>query len=456
MPKPLGFEFEKADDIDEKLTAWSGLAVVYEALMAMGVIDSLRQHLRVFRARRNLEFDEADYISALVLLFVMGGDCFDDLTALRQDAALSRLLERSFPSPEAARQFLYLFHEDGLVEAAQQALPLGKKAYVPEESAPLQALGRVGRDLTAAFQRRWPAKEATLDIDTTFQESHKREAKQHYQEGPGYEPLLAYWKEQKLVVFDQFRDGNVPSHFGVLSSVQQAFASLPAGIESRRLRADSAVYVIELLRWLAEEKIAFAIGVRMRDSLLETCQAVPEASWKLLEVRADSQLHLCEVAYQPKEWRPQDGLLRFLAIRLSPLQSPLFDEPRSVKYLAVVTNRPDPAADIVHWYWDKGGTIEHVHDVLKNDLGAGTLPCGRFGTNAAWLRANVLAFNILEVLKRVGPTELRNAKPKRLRFTLLAIPALVINHARQVLARMAGRGDGLLVLRRQLWQAVPT
>jgi hypothetical protein len=453
-PRPLKFEIDATESFDDKLTAWSGLTLVYEVLLALGVIDSIKKHIHLYRSLKNLEFDEADQLAALVLLIAAGGDCFADLEVLRSDKALCRLLERSFPSPETTRQFLYLFHQEALVESAQSELPLGKKAYVPEESKPLQDLSRVLRDFLAAFQKRWPQSCATLDIDTTFQESHKKEAKDHYQEGPGYHPLLATWVEQKLVVHDSFRDGNVPSHFDVLDSVRCSFAALPEGVEKRRMRADSAMYVIELLRWLCKEEIEFAIGVRMRDSLLELCKSTPEAKWVHLQTRADSTLHLCEVEHQPKEWKEEDPKLRYVAIRITPNQSELFDEQRDTKYLAVVTNRDVPMEEVAKWYWEKGGTIEHVHDVLKNELGAGTLPCGRFGSNAAWLRVNVLTFNVLEAVRRVSPPELKDARPKRLRLSVLAIPALVVNHARELLARMAERGKQMLASRAALWKPV--
>ncbi len=42
------------------------------------------------------------------------------------------------------------------------------------------------------------------------------------------------------------------------------------------------------------------------------------------------------------------------------------------------------------------------HHVLKNELAAGVLPCGRFGANAAWLRLAVLTHNVLTALKRLA------------------------------------------------------
>ena len=50
----------------------------------------------------------------------------------------------------------------------------------------------------------------------------------------------------------------------------------------------------------------------------------------------------------------------------------------------------------------KAGTIEHVHRVLKSNLGAGVVLSRLFGANAAWLRINTLTFNLLTALKALG------------------------------------------------------
>ncbi|MBM4364403.1 MAG: hypothetical protein FJ104_17125 [Deltaproteobacteria bacterium] len=65
----------------------------------------------------------------------------------------------------------------------------------------------------------------------------------------------------------------------------------------------------------------------------------------------------------------------------------MFSSGYDTKYLAVVSNRRELGApDLLCWHWQKAGTIEHIHDVTKNELGAGTPQCGRFGANAAWYR----------------------------------------------------------------------
>jgi len=72
-------------------------------------------------------------------------------------------------------------------------------------------------------------------------------------------------------------------------------------------------------------------------------------------------------------------------------------------------------------------------------------PSGRFGANAAWLRLQVLTFNLLELLKAAAlDSQYRNARPKRLRFAIFTQFGRVVRHARRQLVRLATRA----------WQAV--
>ena len=99
----------------------------------------------------------------------------------------------------------------------------------------------------------------------------------------------------------------------------------------------------------------------------------------------------------------------------------------------------------------KAGTIEAAHPVLKNELAAGVLPCGRFGANAAWLRLAVLTHNVLTALKRLAlPAELLSARPKRLRFLFFHAAGRLVHHARQVLLRLAVALERLAVWRAAL------
>ena len=71
------------------------------------------------------------------------------------------------------------------------ALSPGEVAYIPDENAPLRGLAQVQQDLVRSVAARGNSKRATVDLDTTIQESRKREAKPHYEGGRGYQAQRA-------------------------------------------------------------------------------------------------------------------------------------------------------------------------------------------------------------------------------------------------------------------------
>jgi hypothetical protein len=116
-----------------------------------------------------------------------------------------------------------------------------------------------------------------------------------------------------------------------------------------------------------------------------------------------------------------------------------------VRHFAVLSNLWDwDAVKLIEWHREKAGTIERVHDVLKNDLAAGVLPTKYFGANAAWLRLAVISYNVLTALKRLAlPAELLSARPKRLRFLIFHTAGRLVHPARQLRLRLATAIDGI-------------
>lgn len=446
----LQFEYV-ADEADDNVTALGGLPLVAEIMSAFGVDETIRKSVRLGRAARRFEAD--DIARAVVLTMIAGGDCLDDIGRLRDDDALCRLLGRDLPSPETVRQALYEFHSDYLVEEGERlAADDGRRAAITPESPQLRGLAAALRELNARIQARWPMPEATLDIDATIQNSSKREAKWHYEGSRGYQPIVAYWAEQQVVVFDEFRDGNVSANTDAAQVIERAFASLPSTVHVRRFRGDSAMYSEESIRWLHANRIEYAVGAKASRAVRDECEERISSEWLYCDTRESSKVDVIDLRHRPN-WTAGIEGLRYIGIRITPRQDDLWN-PDEVTYLVIATNRPGPAADVLKWYWEKAGTIEHVHDVVKNDLGAGVLPCGRFGANAAWFRLATLAFNILRVIREIGPPDLRNARPKRLRLNLFAIPARVVSHARTLIARVGRRlrrAEELLAARELIW-----
>ncbi len=129
---------------------------------------------------------------------------------------------------------------------------------------------------------------------------------------------------------------------------------------------------------------------------------------------------------------------RYLAIRILRKQGSLFADGSDRRPFAIVTNLPDNGLELIRWHRKMAGSIEHSHDILTNELAAEALPSQKSGANAAWVRLNVILYNLLAALKRLAlPADLRTARPKRLRFLLFNTIGRVVRHARETLLRLS-------------------
>jgi hypothetical protein len=269
------------DEEAASVTGRAGLPLVVEAFRGYRGDDLVRKHLKLKKRQRG--YSEVEMLEDFLLLLASGGEHLEDFTVLGEDEGLFRLLDRTAPSPDAARNFLLAFHDEKLLKAAKEAADdAGERSYVPEENVALRGLGEINAELVRRIADPELGTSATLDHDATVIDSHKQEAKAHYKGGRGYQPVAVLWAEQDLVVADEFRDGNVPAGKDNLRLIQRAFQSLPEWVHERNLRSDSACYEEKVLKWLANPEreeglcghIGFTISADLSKELYVSCHAV--------------------------------------------------------------------------------------------------------------------------------------------------------------------------------------
>jgi hypothetical protein len=269
----------------EDVTARAGLPLVVETMRALGVDELAQAELSQPRRRRG--FTPAQKLEALVTLLAAGGDRVEDIRILGEDQGLERLLGSPFPSPDALLDFLGQFHDPD----CWANRPPQKKACVPPESLGLRALEAINRKVVARGAA--PATtRATIDHDGTIIAAHKRDARMAYEGTRGYQPLVAVWAEEQLIVADDFRDGNVAGGEDPLSSARRAMENLPPWVRERFFRGDSAAYYTPLLKYLVAEKIGFTISADMTRELRACCLAVPGEQWVELENRGSERVDI--------------------------------------------------------------------------------------------------------------------------------------------------------------------
>ena len=481
----LGFQY-KPDPANAGLTSLAGLPLYLDLIHAVGLDIAIHRHLRVAGRQGWLDIQ---MVLAVIFLNLAGGDCVEDIERLETDAGFTSILgaierdllsraerrslkarwrrarERAVPSPSALSGWLERFHDPAAPKA------VAGMAVIPALTEELLGLWRVNQALVGFTQTRQPVTSATLDMDATLIETHKRDALPCYKGFKAYQPLNCWWAERGMMLYSEFRDGNVPAGHEQLRVMKDCLRYLPAGVKKVSMRSDTAGYQEELLLYCGEGKdprfgiIEFAIGADVTEAFRAAVLATPESDWKPLVRMFDGQpqhtdQEYAEVCYVPS-WAGHSKKradYRFLAIREPlrqldlgdtenlPFPTQAFGQKGTFKLFGVVTNRKDPGDQVIWWLRERCGKSEEVHSVLKSDLAGGQLPSGLFGANAAWWALAILALNLNAAMKQLVLGKAWIAKRmKALRFHLIGLPGRVITHARQLIIRLGGGAEALKI-----------
>lgn len=475
----MAFQYEE-EKRASGLTGLAGLPTFLDLVHASGLPKSIGQRIGI---RSNGQgWTDAGMIVSLMMLNLAGGECVEDLDVLEADEGLSRLMlrfrfqgmnrqerrqeerrwrkegRRGIASPSSAFRYLGEFHNE-----AEETKRQPQQAFVPEPNEALQGLWEVHKDFLGYVQRRRLEEHATLDLDATLVETSKREALWSYKGYKAYQPLNVYWHEQDVVVYSEFRDGNVPCGYRQTGVLQRALEQLPEGVKTVYVRTDTQGYEQEFLQYLAQGKnerfgrIEFAVGADVTQAFREAVAEVQEEDWKSLDSRGQQWAEVCFVPKWVGHKKPteQGPKYRFLAIR-EPLAQPQLpgletrqeDLPFPTmdfagqgrhKLFGVVTNRDLPGDELIVWHRQRCGASEMAHSVMKEDLAGGTLPSKRFGANAAWWAIMLLAYNLHSAMKRLvlGGAWVTK-RLKAIRYSLIHLAGRVMEHGRQLVVRLAG------------------
>jgi Transposase DDE domain group 1 len=419
----------------EATSAHAGLLSVARAYRSLGVPALVAANLSLRKRQRG--FSEAQLIEAICLLQTVGGECPEDMHLLAGDQCLERGLGYRPPKATAVREFLERFHDKKLEELRPKRAD--QKSFIFPSSPPVAALQQVQSGLVRRIAKLYdqagqPQRIATVDQDATIIESHKEAAYWHYEEGRGYQPMVAVWAEADLVLADEFRDGNVRAKQDPLTCAKLAFAALPETIARRYFRGDSACHEHDLLEWLKHPerekepggRIGFAVSAVMSKPLGEAIRKVGEREWKTFgKAEADGTLRQwAEVDFVPgdKPEHKESKPLRYVGLRLLKAQGVLFADGTDRHFHAVITNEQTEGGRLLEWHREKAGTVEHTHDEVKNELGGNHVPSQRFGVNSAWFRIALLTYNIISAIKGLClEGEDRSARMKRFRLLLIHV-----------------------------------
>lgn len=484
---PVKYEQEKSDN---GLSSFGGIPVFLEFLKGLGFD---RMVSSTFSTNSNQGFHPLHHLLALILINVAGGESVSDVDCLENDNGLKRFFkkmeerfvglfgrvfrkgrQRIFPSPTRIFEFLNRFNSPE-EEPQRQATSKGESKILPVGDD-LGKLSAINKKIVASAQKLSLQKTATLDMDNNLIISQKRTAEISYKKHPSYQPFNVYWAEQDLMVFSEFRDGNVPPGKEQLRVLKEAISLLPHTIETLRMRSDSAGYQHELLEYMESGesrfgRIGFTVSCNVSASFREAVRQVPEEDWQRVVYtdeegyRRETRQEVAEVCFVPqtRNTKKNAPVFRYIATRetvdipsqfddngqLSFLTSAYVEQKlhleemnqKTYKVFGVVTNEEGSPLDVLLWHRKRCGNSEQEHSRLTKDMAGGRFPSDSFGENAAWWQMSVISLNLLKLFQRQAlPEPYHRSRIKTLHKIMFRIAVKVLKQSRQLKIKI---GEGL-------------
>jgi hypothetical protein len=397
----------KVEATDASVTGLGGVPGLVNLAHEMGLFRDVDALLPP--KERNRGYSSGASVFDLMLIPLSGGECIDDLAVLRADQGLERLLHRKVIAPSTAHDFLRRIQYVGL-----------------------EGLGKVRQRQLAHVARSQNQTQATLDCDASLFVSRSRTAQMSYKGERGWMPMLAFWSELDVVVHDDFRQGNMAPQSDALNFLKESVAQLPKTVSQISVRSDSAWYQREVVDYCEDHGYRFAITADKDDAVRTALSLMKNEDWQRINVPADpddEEVYVREWACESVHtFNESKYSYRIIFLRKERRQGDLFEG--EYTYGAILTNQDLPLEALIAWHRQRCNCENHIKE-LKYGFALNSLPSADFFVNALYFRIQTLGYNLISALKHIKlPKTWRSFTLKTLRFRLIAIPALVVRHAR--------------------------
>ncbi|VAW56622.1 hypothetical protein MNBD_GAMMA07-2494 [hydrothermal vent metagenome] len=398
MPQTvLPFKLEKTL---EKLTAHAGLVLAGEYMQALNLNRIIDTHMP--SAKSAVGYRASNYIQALILMLLGGGQSIADMRVIKNDISLQKLLNiKMIPSESAIGDWLSR---------------LGKKGG-------LDGLEKVQSNLISIALNNESQTDYTLDIDATQIISHKDSAAYTYKGEKGYMPIVGHIAENGLVIGDDFRSGNIAPASENFEFIKYCESQLPTGKRFSAIRIDSAGYQADIINYCEQNNQTFAIGAPLDKAIKQGVLSIPEDQWEKYKDREIAEMVHC--------MNKTNKAFRLIVTRKARQQDLFNHDEDAYFYHAIASNKTETASDVKDWYCQRGETSENKIKELKLGMGMDRMPCGSQEGNALFFRIGVLAYNISIMFKTdVLPEKWQRYQIKTVRWQLFQVAGKVVTGSR--------------------------
>jgi hypothetical protein len=386
----------------ETLTSHAGLILFGEFIHGLGLCNLVDKYLP--KPGSNAGFKASTYVNPLLLMLHGGGRSLEDIRELRDDEGLCKLLDlHKVPSSDAYGDWFRRMGDNG----------------------GLYGLLHVNREVLRKGMKRDGIKGYTLDIDATGIEAEKYEAMRTYKGFKGYMPVLGHIAENRMVLGDEFREGNDSPLARNLEFIKYCEAQLPKGKRIKYFRSDSAAYQGKIIDYCIDKGIEFAIGGDLDHAVVALINEMPDENWREYE---DGK-----IAETVHTMNKNKTAFRLIVVS-RPYQGDVFgDVDPANKYTVIATNRTEPAEWVVEWYNQRCDCSENRIKELKIGFGMERMLCGQFKANAVFFRIGVIAYNLYKLFaNNVLDKSWRKFQVQTVRWRLYQKAGKVVFHAGQM------------------------
>jgi hypothetical protein len=394
---------------EEKVTARSGLAIYAEFFRAMGAETFIDRYLPKPGSGRG--FKALDYIKPLSMMLYGGGESIEDVREIREDHSLREVVGlEEIPSPSAIGDWLKRMGERGGI----------------------QGMERVNEEITRRVLKKDHQQGYTLIIDPTLIESEKQQARMTYLGFKGYRPVVATLKEMGLAIAYEFREGN--DHGGRVEILKKSFGKMPKGKRIAEVLLDAEYYTHEVIEYLEERKVRWAMAVDKDEAVVESIRTISEEEWRPLKTR-DGITTDREVAETVHTLNRGKRAFRLVVIRWRERQGNLFQGP--YRYHGIATNMSEEREEVV-WRYNGRSQIENHLKELRSGFGMDGMPSGEFAANAVHFGIGIMTYNLFIAQKLLTlPEEWKSKTIKTFRWLLVEVAGKLIEHGRRMILKIA-------------------
>jgi hypothetical protein len=276
----------------------------------------------------------------------------------------------------------------------------------------------------------------TLMADPTVIEAEKREARMTYIGVKGYRPVVASLKENGLVLAYGFREGNENGN-GV-EILKKAFEKMRRMGEGRKIEEvllDAEYYSHEVMDYLDEEEVRWAIVVDQDEAVKQLIKGIREEEWTSYETQ-DEVTTDREIAETVHAMNRGESAFRVIVLRWKERQGDLFKD--TYHYHCIATSMVGESPQEVVWKYNGRGQVENHIKEIKSGFGMEWMPSGDFGANAVYFGIGILTYNLFLAQKFLTMPESWKTKTiKSVRWLLVEVGGKLVSRSRRMILRIS-------------------